>query len=540
MTGSSVQNWSIIRCRLPFLDPDIPMQLRFPIPARLLAGFLANLALLALGFWLAFQAQFGSSSNQLFESIAEPRVQAVAERVSAALRAEEPSRWNGVLEMHTHALGVEFSLFDGEHRNVAGPLKDLPDSVKKDVMGELTPHLLDRVPEGPRPQEEPPPFDDIFGLPPPPQPRGERPPRRDPHPMNPELSTYPKVTAHTTGPTAYWVVCRVPVVRSDRGWLPLLLVMRSPSLTGGGLFFDPKPWLYAGAAVLLVSGLIWLPMALGLTRSLWRIRSATGRIAEGDFAVSVPDSRRGDELGDLGRAVQQMAQRLEAHVTGQKRFLGDIAHELCSPIARMQASLGILEHAAEDEARQKRYMQKLGGELQHMSTLVNELLSFSKASLKREISPQAVVLAPLVRQVLEREEAMGAGVTVEVPDELAVRADPELLGRAVGNLVRNALRYAGDAGPIGIRAVTQNGHVLLTVRDQGPGVPDETLPRLFDPFFRPDAARSRESGGAGLGLAIVKTCVEACGGTVAAANATPHGLEVSLKLEAARWEGESS
>lgn len=514
------------------------MQLRFPIPARLLAGFLANLALLALGFWLVFRAQFGSSSNQLFESIAEPRVQAVAERVSAALRVEEPSRWNGVLQMHTDVLGVEFSLFDGDLQTVAGPLKELPAPVKQDVMGELTPHLLDRSPEGPRPQGEPPPFDDIFGLPPPPPPRGERPPRREPRPMNPDLSTYPKVTAHTTGPTAYWVVCRVPVVRSDRGWLPLLLVMRSPSLTGGGLFFDPKPWLYAGAAVLLVSGLIWLPLALGLTRSLWRIRSATGRIAEGDFAVSVPDARRADELGDLGRAVQQMAQRLEGQVTGQKRFLGDIAHELCSPIARMQASLGILEHASQDDqARQRRYLQKVTGELQHMSTLVNELLSFSKASLRRELSLKTVALSPLVRQVLEREDAAGAGVSVEIPADLVVRADPEMLGRAMGNLIRNALRYAGPAGPIEIRAFGRDGHVLVTIRDHGPGVAEEALPRLFDPFYRPDDARSRESGGAGLGLAIVKTCVEACGGTVTAANSTPCGLELSLTLEAAPQGG---
>lgn len=353
--------------------------------------------------------------------------------------------------------------------------------------------------------------------------------------MDPELTSYPKVTAHTNGPSAYWVVARVPVVYSDRGWLPLLLVMRSSTLTAGGLFFDPKPWLYAGLGVLVLSALIWVPLALGLTRSLRRLRTTTGRIAEGDFAVEVPDASRGDELGELGRSVQQMAQRLADHVGAQKRFLGDVAHELCSPIARMQASLGILEHASNGDEKQQRYLHKVSGELQHMSALVNELLSFSKASLKREVSLRPVRLAPLVEDALKREDADASAFQVEVPAPITVRADPEMLSRAIGNLVRNALRYAGGAGPVEIRASQQNGNVLLRIRDHGPGVPPEALPRLFDPFYRPDAARSRESGGVGLGLAIVKSCVEACEGTISIQNCQGgSGLEATLSLKAER------
>jgi two-component system sensor histidine kinase CpxA len=348
--------------------------------------------------------------------------------------------------------------------------------------------------------------------------------------MDPDLTSYPKVTAHTRNPSAYWVVARVPVIKSDRGWLPLLLVMRSTSLTAGGLFFDPKPWLYAGLGVLVVSALIWVPLALGLTRSLWRLRTATGRIAEGDFAVDVPDAARADEVGELGRSVKQMAQRLEGHVTGQKRLMGDIAHELCSPIARMQASLGILEQNGSEDEKQQRYLGKVSGELQHMSTLVNELLSFSRASFLRDVGLQPVKLETLVQRVLEREEANADLFRIEVSKEIEVSAEPDLLARAVGNLVRNALRYAAGTGVIEILAMEQDARVLLVVRDHGPGVPAEALPRLFDPFYRPDAARTRESGGVGLGLAIVKSCVEACRGTVAVRNRDDGGLEVSLLL----------
>jgi two-component system sensor histidine kinase CpxA len=512
------------------------MGVRLSIPARLLAGFFANLALLAVGFWLVFRAQFGAASNQIFAGIAEPRVQALVERVSAELRAQSDAHWERVLAGHTKALGVEFSLYDGEMRLVSGPQQDLPEELAKRVRNELTPHVLNR-PADRSPPADGPLFGELLGLPvPPPQgrppPRGGPPGGPEPPPMDPDLTSYPKVTAHTSNPSAYWVVARVPVMQSDRGWLPLLLVMRSTSLTAGGLFFDPKPWLFAALAVLLVSALIWVPLALGLTRSLWRLRTVTGRIAEGDFGVEVPDSSRADELGELGRSVRQMAERLEGHVTGQKRLMGDIAHELCSPIARMQASLGILEQTGAADEKQQRYLQKVGSELQHMSTLVNELLSFSKASLKRELNLLPVNVAALVGSVLQREDVDAALFRTEVPRSITVNADPTLLARALGNLVRNSQRYAGGAGPIEILALEQGARVLLVVRDHGPGVPEDALPRLFDPFFRPDAARSRESGGVGLGLAIVKSCVEACGGTVAARNREEGGLEIALLLQA--------
>jgi two-component system sensor histidine kinase CpxA len=324
----------------------------------------------------------------------------------------------------------------------------------------------------------------------------------------------------------------VPVVETHRGYLPLILVMRSDSLTGHGLFFDPKPWILAGVGVLLVSGLIWVPLAISLTTSLRRIRRATGRIAEGDYAVSVPDAARADELGDLGRSVQNLAQRLEAHVAGQKRFLGDIAHELCSPISRLQAVVGILEEGNGSEEARQRSLRRVGAEVQQISALVNELLSFSKASLRREVALVPVDLSGLVDEVLEREGAPREHILVAVPPGLTVRADPELLERAVGNVVRSALRYAGSEGGIELRAERQADEVILRIGDSGPGVPEEALPRLFDPFYRPDASRARESGGTGLGLAIVKSCVEACGGTASASLRQPTGLEITLRLDA--------
>jgi two-component system sensor histidine kinase CpxA len=259
---------------------------------------------------------------------------------------------------------------------------------------------------------------------------------------------------------------------------------------------------------------------------------ATEQISEGRFEARA-NERRGDELGRLGQAINRMAARLSGFVTGQKRFLGDIAHELCSPIARIQVALGILEQRADE--KQQAYVNDLREEVEQMSRLVNELLSFSKAGLTpQEIKLEPVNLAATARRVLEQESPQDGQVQVQIPDDLAALAQPELLFRALANLMRNAVRYAGQAGPITVSASRQEGAVVVTVADQGPGVPEASLQQVFDPFFRGEPSRSRDTGGVGLGLAIVKTCVEACQGTVSARNRAPRGLEVQIILSAAR------
>jgi two-component system sensor histidine kinase CpxA len=258
---------------------------------------------------------------------------------------------------------------------------------------------------------------------------------------------------------------------------------------------------------------------------------AAVQMAQGQFGTRVDTDRR-DELGRLGESLNHMAGRLGEYVTGQKRFLGDIAHELCSPLARMEMALGVLEQRA--APGQGDYVNDVREEVRHMSALVNELLSFSKAGLRtKDIELRPVALAELFARVIAREAQGKSDITVNADAAPKVLADPDLLARAIGNVLRNAVRYAGDAGPITIAATTRGEGVLLAITDSGPGVPPETLHRLFDPFYRPETARTREGGGAGLGLAIVKSCVEACGGTVTVKNAQPHGLEVTMTLRSA-------
>jgi two-component system sensor histidine kinase CpxA len=121
-------------------------------------------------------------------------------------------------------------------------------------------------------------------------------------------------------------------------------------------------------------------------------------------------------------------------------------------------------------------------------------------------------------------------VIIDVDPDIRVLASPDLLTRALANLVRNGVKYAGQAGPIHIVARKDKGWVNLEVKDSGPGVPEEYLDQLFEPFFRPEPSRNRSLGGVGLGLSIVKTCVESCKGRVFARNQKPHGFVVTIIL----------
>ena len=227
-----------------------------------------------------------------------------------------------------------------------------------------------------------------------------------------------------------------------------------------------------------------------------------------------------------------MAARIDGLIHGQKRFLGDIAHELCSPLARLQMSLGILEQRATEADAS--YIRTASEKAEQIGGLVGELLSFSKASFGgSSIQLRTVRVREVADEAIRREKTDGAEILVDVPGDLHVSAEPDLLIRAIANLLRNSIRHAAASGPIALRATRDGDEVTVAIADQGPGVPDAELPKIFDAFYRVDSSRTRDTGGIGLGLAIVKTCIDSCSGTVTARNREPHGLEMQIRLHAA-------
>lgn len=300
------------------------------------------------------------------------------------------------------------------------------------------------------------------------------------------------------------------------------------------LFFRSQevgPWLWVGFGAFLVSAMIWFPFVHRANRSISEMTRVTESIAQGDFESSVTLDR-GDELGRLASAINHMAGRLNGFVQGHNRFLGDIAHELCSPVARIQLALGILESKADDNLQAN--VDDLHEEIQEMSGLINELLSFSKAGLQsEEIKLDQVNLSQTVAEVVRREGKENAELETRIDETISVMAEPKFLDRALGNLVRNAIRYAAKDGPIVIEAERDDAWVSIRVTDCGKGIPEESVQQIFDPFYRPDDSRVRLTGGAGLGLAIVRACIESCDGSVHCRNLKPRGFEVTLRLNAA-------
>lgn len=299
--------------------------------------------------------------------------------------------------------------------------------------------------------------------------------------------------------------------------------------------FDAKPWLAWLAVAIAIGLLCWFPLVHRITANIRQLTAGAEKMAVGNFEARVPDERR-DELGHLGSALNRMSAQLHGFVYGQRRFLGDVAHELSAPIARAQVALGILEDRT--EGKQREYALGAQEEVAHMSSLVAELLNFSRAGLEPSKKAAAPVnVGDTIRRVIEREagetSAFQTDVSLNEGGELNVLAHGENLFRALSNLVRNAVRYAGKDGPVTIAARRDGDDVLITVSDNGPGLPEDALDRVFLPFFRLDDSRTASTGGTGLGLAIVKTCVESSGGSVWCKNRSPRGLEATIRLPTA-------
>ena len=489
------------------------MPRRFPLSAKIVLWSFLNLALLAALFYGLFRAQFHFGPDWLLSRSANDRIDTLSELIVSELTQKPDSQWVDTIKRFDTVYHdkVRFLIFGREGRQLAGETVSLPEEIRRRLMGRRGPPRRDGARPPPEEMDGPPLRPPIGG--PPDSPRKE--------------------VVHTDNPSQYWVIVRKGMQLPDEPHpVPVVLVAVSDTLGAGGLFFDPYPWISMGAAALVLSVLLWFPLVRGINRSIAQMTEATRLIASGRFDTRVNETRR-DELGALGHSINQMASRLDGLVAGQKRFLGDVAHELCSPLAKLRVSLGILDQRVDHD--QQSYVAKAEAEAAHMATLVNELLSFSKASL----NAPSVQLRPInVREVIEKavqretSDADGAQVRLEAPTQLMAVADAELLARAVGNLVRNAVRYAGFAGSITVSADKDGNAVRIIVADCGPGVPAADLPRLFDPFYRVDDSRDRATGGVGLGLAIVKTCIEACGGTVTCHNREPSGLEVAIRLDA--------
>ena len=300
-----------------------------------------------------------------------------------------------------------------------------------------------------------------------------------------------------------------------------------PRVRVGSWFLLPEHIFVMAAGVLLC---YWL--ALYLTSPVRKLEKAVERFGRGDLSARV-GSNRSDELGQLARTFDRMAGRIETLLTAERRLLQDISHELRSPLAR----LGVAVELARSGDDANLALDRIQKESDRLNALVGQLLQVTRA----EGDPSSLRHAPLrldelVRQLVEDSSieaaAHGCELKYEKREPVTVAGDSELLRRAVENVIRNAIRHAPRKTAVEVSLARDDGKAVVGVRDQGSGVPEEALPRLFDAFYRVEGDRDRASGGIGLGLSIARRAMELHKGSIRARNARP-GLEVEMELPVA-------
>jgi two-component system, OmpR family, sensor histidine kinase CpxA len=482
------------------------MKGRFYCP--LLVKLLGCLALYLLVLVVAFAGfvgwQLGFGLDSLLSGSAGERLRDFGESVREEIQGLEPEEWDSAAAVLAAEKGVK-----------AGFIKRR----KHEQMAfEVPPNILERASRalpaarGPR----------VLRRPPRPRPEGA-----ETEGAAPKLPP-PRAIFLLRGDLGdgYWAGIQI-FLQGPPGRPPReeLLLIRGQNLSGSGMFFDYKPWLWGGLAVLLLSLVFWTPLILRVVREIRRLTAVTNRIAGGEFQISIP-SQRQDELGDLTCSIQTMAVRLDQLVAGQKRFLRDAAHELCAPLARLRTGLGILELKCPTDSRA--VLKGIEAEAAELGKLIEDVLAFSKAG-SREVRIESLDLNALFEEVAGKEGG-NLHFKIQVLPGLKVKADRNLLVKIFGNLIRNCRCHAGENAEVKIEAIEADDWVEIKISDNGPGVASEELLHLFEPFYRPDQSRSRQTGGSGLGLSIIDTAIKSCGGLVSISSKPGAGFTILIQL----------
>jgi two-component system sensor histidine kinase CpxA len=299
---------------------------------------------------------------------------------------------------------------------------------------------------------------------------------------------------------------------------------------------------------LIVSVLVTFGIAMVITRPISSLREAARQLAAGNLSARAnpPNAKTnlksGDELRGLVYDFNVMAERLESLVGSHKLLLRDVSHELRSPLARLSVALEWAREEAQPGIEEQ--LERIESEAVRLNALIGQLLSLSHMESATDLpAKQRVSVAHVVEELLPDMdfEAQGRDCHVIFVDPgssgIEVMGNPELLGRAIENVVRNAIAYTAEGTSVEIHLSRQSkagtAFAILQVRDHGPGVPEAALKSIFRPFYRLDNSRRRSTGGFGVGLAITERAVQLHGGDVAARNSAEGGLIIEIQIPAA-------
>lgn len=273
-------------------------------------------------------------------------------------------------------------------------------------------------------------------------------------------------------------------------------------------------------------------LARSLTSPIRDLRRAAQRMASGDFSARVTGvAAGGDEIADLSRDFNTMAERTESLLQAQKRLLRDISHELRSPLTRQNVALELAGQRFPEAAP---YLERIAKESQRLDELIGHLLVLTRLEADVDDSTkEPVSLHGLLHAIVRDADFEAVNVKRRVTctlQDVSVNGSPEMLSRAFENIIRNGVRYTAEETAVEVELVSDGAEATVTVRDHGPGVPEEYVQQIFKPFFRVEKSRDRDSGGTGIGLAIARQAILLHGGSIKAENSRNGGLKVVIRL----------
>ena len=318
------------------------------------------------------------------------------------------------------------------------------------------------------------------------------------------------------------------------GWLAVLHLQRATAKAG--VRFQERQlratWVI-GAASVLLAAVVAMWLAHLLLAPVKRIAGATHRLAAGDYATRIPVSSR-DEIGALAEDFNRLAQTLERNEQLRRAFVADISHELRTPLSVLRGELEAIEDGVRSLSAES--LRSLQAEVETLAKLVSDLYDLSLSDVGaltyRKVEVDVVeVLQLALNASRERLGERRIDLQAQLPGQpLIVLADEARLRQLFNNLLENALRYTDPGGVVKVACRQTDRHVEIDFQDSEPAVPEESLPRLFDRFYRVEGSRNRASGGAGLGLAICKNIIEAHEGTIVARGSPLGGLWIAVTL----------
>jgi two-component system sensor histidine kinase CpxA len=322
------------------------------------------------------------------------------------------------------------------------------------------------------------------------------------------------------------------IVAPDGTAYTVLIVPRRPSIFGALSLPGISARILGIALVVSAFASWWL--AQHLSAPIRRMQEGARALAGErlDVRVSAGLDGRKDEVAVLAREFDAMADRLRANRSALTRLLGDISHELRSPLARMRLALGLARQPSADTARQLERMER---EIERLDVLISQVLKLARLNgtdmpFEREPFDVDEMLDEVVRDAAFEGTAKGCKVETVGAAHSVVSGNRELLRSAIENVLRNAVRYSPQGAPVELAVERSAAGLTILVRDRGPGVPAGELERIFEPFYRVAESRDRDTGGEGIGLAITSQVMKAHGGTARADNRAGGGFEVQLKL----------